>query len=39
MRQLSKPFLESKKRAEATASTEERSQYQIVLVDTSAAID
>ena len=32
-------ILEGKKRAEATASTEERSQYQIVMVDTAAAID
>ena len=30
---------EGKKRAEAMASSEERSQYQIVLVDTAAAID
>ena len=32
-------ILKGKKRAEATASSEERNQYQIVLVDTAAAID
>lgn len=32
-------ILEGKKRAEVSASTEERSTYQIVLVDTAAAID
>jgi len=36
---LKTAILEGKKRAEETASTEERSQYQIVLVDTAAAID
>ncbi|MFZ4779234.1 MAG: DUF7168 domain-containing protein, partial [Terrimicrobiaceae bacterium] len=36
---LKSAILEGKKRAESAASTEERSQYQIVLVDTSAAID
>jgi len=36
---LKTAILEGKKRAEATASTEERSQYQIVIVDTAAAID
>ena len=36
---LKSAILEGKKRAEATASTEERSQYQMVLVDTAAAID
>jgi len=32
-------ILAGKKRAESAASTEERSQYQMVLVDTTAAID
>jgi len=36
---LKTAILEGKKRAEVTASTEERSQYQIVMVDTAAAID
>ena len=36
---LRSAILEGKKRAEAAASTEERSRYQIVLVDTAAAID
>ena len=36
---LKSAILEGKKRAEAAASTEERCQYQIVLVDTFAAID
>ncbi|MEI8386854.1 MAG: DUF2786 domain-containing protein [Verrucomicrobiota bacterium] len=36
---LKSAILEGKKRAEAAASTEERSRYQIVLVDTAAAID
>ena len=36
---LRSAILEGKKRAEAAASTEERSRYQIVMVDTAAAID
>jgi len=36
---LRSAILEGKKRAEAAASTQERSRYQIVLVDTAAAID
>jgi len=36
---LKSAILEGKKRAEAAASTEERSQYQLVMVDTAAAID
>ena len=32
-------ILEGKKRAESAASSEERSQYQMVLVDTAAALD